>query len=71
MQGAYEDFTLLVDGNNAFPEIIRCIENARRSVYINMFIWRDDAIGNRMAQAVLTAADKGARVYISVNEVFL
>ena len=67
MQGAYEDFTLLVDGKNAFPEIIRCIENARRSVYINMFIWRDDAIGNRMAQAVLAAADKGARVYVSVD----
>lgn len=67
MQRAYEDFTLLVDGKRAFPEMIDCIENARRSVYINMFIWRDDAIGNRMAQAVLTAADKGAKVYISVD----
>ncbi len=67
MQRAYSNFSLLVDGKNAFPEIVRCIENARRSVYINMFIWRDDAIGNRMAQAVLTAADKGARVYVSVD----
>lgn len=63
----YEDFTLLVDGKRAFPEIIRCIEAARRSVEINMFIWRDDEIGNRVARAVLTAAENGAKVYISVD----
>ena len=66
-RGAYADFTLLVDGKNAFPEIIKCIENAKKSVYINMFIWRDDEIGNRMARAVLTAAERGAEVYISVD----
>ena len=61
------DMTLLVDGSRAFPEIIRCIEEAKLSVQINMFIWRDDAIGNRMARAVLTAADGGAQVEISVD----
>ena len=63
----HENIKLLVDGNNAFPEIIRCIENAKSSVHINMFIWRDDEIGNRMARAVLWAANKGAQVYISVD----
>ena len=62
-----EDMTLLINGEQAFPEIIRCIENAKSSVEINMFIWRDDQIGNRMAQAVLTAADRGAKVYISID----
>ena len=64
---AYADFTLLVDGKNAFPEIIKCIENAKYSVEINMFIWRDDEIGNRVARAVLTAAENGAKIYISVD----
>ena len=64
---AYADFALLVDGKNAFPEIIKCIENAKHSVRINMFIWRDDEIGNRVAGAVLRAAERGARVYISVD----
>ena len=64
---AHENMTLLVDGRRAFPEIIRCIEGAETSVEINMFIWRDDRIGNRMAQAVLTAADRGAQVHISVD----
>ena len=45
----YADFTLLVDGKNAFPEILSCIESAQKSLVINMFIWRDDAIGNRLA----------------------
>ena len=59
--------TLLVDGRQAFPEILRCIEHAKHSVEINMFIWRDDRIGNRVAQAVLTAANNGAKVHISVD----
>ena len=62
-----ETMTLLVNGENAFPEIIRCIESAKKSVAINMFIWRDDAIGNRMAEAVLCAAQNGAMVQISVD----
>lgn len=59
--------TLLVNGERAFPEIIRCIENAKASVEINMFIWRDDKIGNRMAEAVLRAANRGVKVHISVD----
>ena len=62
-----QNLMLLVDGRRAFPEIIECIRQARRSVEINMFIWRDDSIGNRVAQAVLDAADGGARVHISVD----
>ena len=62
-----ENRKLLINGEAAFPEIIRCIENAKRSVAINMFIWRDDVIGNRMAEAVLKAADKGVSVYISID----
>ena len=63
----HENLALLVDGRQAFPDIIRCIEHARHSVEINMFIWRDDRIGSRMANAVLTAADNGAKVSISVD----
>lgn len=56
---------LLVDGKNAFPEIIECMRNARKSIHINMFIWRDDAIGNRLAEEVLAAAERGVKVTIS------
>ena len=64
---AYEDFTLLVDGKTAFPAILSCIEKAREKILVNMFIWRDDAIGNRMAQAICAAADRGVSVTLSVD----
>ena len=62
-----DKITLLVNGETAFPEIIRSIRQAEISVEINMFIWRDDDIGNRMAEAVLSAADRGVKVYLSVD----
>ncbi|MBE6919354.1 MAG: phosphatidylserine/phosphatidylglycerophosphate/cardiolipin synthase family protein [Ruminococcaceae bacterium] len=62
-----QNFSLLVDGKEAFPEILRCIEQAEKSIRINMFIWRDDTIGNRIASAVLAAAERGVQVDISVD----
>ena len=59
--------TLLVDGAQAFPEILRAIQQARTSVEINMFIWRDDRIGNRMGEAVLAAADRGVQVHLDLD----
>jgi len=64
----YQDFTLLIDGKNAFPVILDAVENAEKSVEINMFIWRDDEIGNRLAQAVLKSADRGVKATISVDK---
>ena len=56
---------LLVDGKNAFPEIIRCIRKAHESIFINMFIWRNDTIGCTLAHELLAAADRGVKVTIS------
>lgn len=63
----YTDFSLLIDGKNAFPEILAQIDGAKESILINMFIWRDDGIGRRMAEAVLSAAERGVKVEISVD----
>ena len=60
---------LLVDGTTAFDEIISCVNAAQRSIAINMFIWRDDNIGNKLARAVLQAADRGVHVTISIDRV--
>ena len=67
MTELYQDFTLLVDGKEAFPVILNAIDAATVSVRINMFIWRDDEIGNRLGEAVLRAADRGVKVHISVD----
>ena len=60
---------LLVDGAAAFEEILHCIDAAKTSIRINMFIWREDVIGVRLARAVLRAAERGVQVSISVDRV--
>ena len=59
--------SLLTDGKEAFPEILKCIDDAKKNIEINMFIWRGDNIGKAIAQAVLNAADRGVNVFISVD----
>ena len=56
---------LLIDGKNAFKEIKNQIINAKESILINMFIWRNDTIGNEIASLVLDALNRGVRVKIS------
>ncbi len=55
---------LLIDGEESFEKIIESIKAAEKSIYINIFIWRDDHIGNQVAKEVLSAADRGVRVTI-------
>jgi len=58
------DERLLTDGREAFPEILRRIREAKRTIAINIFIWRDDGIGNRIAAELLRAADRGVKISI-------
>lgn len=55
---------LLSNGKAAFPAILRCIRAAETSVYVNMFIWRNDGIGTLLARELLSAAERGVRVTI-------
>ena len=64
---AYHDFLLLVDGKEAFPSILSEINQAKKDIHINMFIWRDDHIGNEIGKACLEAANRGVKVYISID----
>lgn len=64
-----QKITLLVDGGEAFSRILECIAQARSTIYVNMFVWRDDRIGGQIAQALLEAAERGVRVHISVDRV--
>jgi cardiolipin synthase len=58
------EIILLANGERAFPRILECIQKSTSSIIINMFIWRDDRIGNEMAEAVLAAAERGVKIKI-------
>ncbi|TSC79029.1 MAG: cardiolipin synthase [Candidatus Peregrinibacteria bacterium Gr01-1014_25] len=62
-----------IDGTEAFARIERLLRSARHTIIIQMFIWRDDATGQRIAALLLEAADRGVRVSIAkeaVGDVF-
>lgn len=57
----------------AFPRIFKLIKRAEHTIIIQMFIWRDDDIGRRMATELLRAADRGVRIDITkeaIGDVF-
>ena len=60
---------LLVNGEEAFPLIIDRIQKAEEEIIISMFIWRDDSIGNQMAEAVINAAERDVRVSIIKDKI--
>lgn len=62
-----------VDGSEAFPRLEKLIGRARHTVVIQMFIWKDDRTGRRLARKLLEAADRGVHVEItkeSAGDVF-
>jgi len=63
------DINLLVCGEEAFKCIIENIKNAKKIISINMFIWRDDYIGNLIADEILIAADRGVKIHISKDKI--
>ncbi|AGB40423.1 phosphatidylserine/phosphatidylglycerophosphate/cardiolipin synthase [Halobacteroides halobius DSM 5150] len=55
---------LLINETEAFSEILQQIREAKESIYICMYIWRDDNIGNLVAEELIKAADRGVKVEI-------
>jgi len=59
---------LFTGGKKSFEAIFEAIQNSNKHIYINMFIWRDDIIGNELAKALLMAANRGVKVIISKDK---
>src|SRR5262245_10455746 len=60
---------VLGSGDVAFQQIIDRVRSAERSVEIRAFLWRDDEAGNMLGDAVLAAANRGARVTIHKDKI--
>jgi cardiolipin synthase len=60
---------VLGSGDTAFQAILERIRGAERSVEIRAFLWRDDSTGNLLGEAVLAAADRGAKVVIHKDRI--
>jgi cardiolipin synthase len=60
---------VLGSGDVAFQQILARVRGAKKSVEIRAFLWRDDEAGNQMGEAVLAAADGGAKVTIHKDKI--
>lgn len=60
---------VLGSGERAFQSILGRVREAKKSVEIRAFLWRDDEAGNLLGEAVLQAADRGAQVTIHKDRI--
>jgi len=60
---------VLGSGDVAFQAILGRIREAKKSVEIRAFLWRDDEAGNLIGEAVLAAADRGAQIIIHKDRI--
>ncbi len=63
------DLQVLGGGAQAFRSILELINGACESIEIHAFLWHDDEIGNKLANAVLAAAERGVTVLIHKDRV--
>lgn len=55
---------LLVNGETAFQVILNHIDQAKTSIQIRMFVWRDDTIGNLVLRHLFEASQRGVQITI-------
>lgn len=53
---------LLINGENKFPEVIKCLEAAKDHIHIEYYIFVDDKIGNILGDILIRKAKAGVKV---------
>jgi cardiolipin synthase len=63
------EIQILRNGEEAFPEIFRAIENARHHVHLEYYIIEDDRIGNYLRELLISKANEGVEVRLIFDDV--
>ena len=61
--------TPLVNGDEAYPEMVRAIEGAKRSICFETYIFKYDAVGQQFVAALERAVTRGVEVRVLVDGV--
>ncbi len=59
--------TLLQNGEGYFPAIEAAFDRARHEIYLETYIYENDATGRRIANALKRAALRGVNVYVLID----
>ncbi len=54
--------TVYSSGSELYPRMLQCIRNAREAVNMEIYIFREDAVGERFVEALSEAARRGVTV---------
>ncbi len=54
--------SLLINGEEKFPEILKCLQNAKQHIHIEYYIFENDEIGNKIAEILIAKAKEGVEV---------
>lgn len=60
---------LLIDGQATFDAIFAAIQQASHYVLVQFYIYRDDAVGKRLAELLIAARTRGVRVMFLYDEI--
>lgn len=61
--------TLLADGARAFAARVLTARNAGRSLDLQYYYWRKDTAGRLLMREIITAADRGVRVRLLIDDI--
>ncbi len=59
--------TLLNSGSEYFPALLAAIESAQIEIFLESYIFANDAVGHEVADALCRAAERGVEVNITVD----
>ena len=62
-----QTLTLLHNGGEYFPRLLKAIDNATHSVYLETYIYATDATGTLVAEALQRAVKRGVRTHLLVD----
>ncbi len=63
------DFELFADTYSVFEQILHDIENAKRNIFMEFYIWNEGGNTNKIASALIDAAARGVNCYILVDAI--
>ena len=62
MLSSHNEVELLVNGEKAFPEMLKEIENAHSYIHLEFYIFLDDKVGQRFIEILKKKAEQGVEV---------
>lgn len=59
---------ILLNGEHKFPEVIRCLKEAKHHIHIEYYIFEDDVIGNQIKEVLIEKARLGVQVRLIYDD---